>query len=254
MPAPQLVANQANAQLSTGPVTAEGKTRSARNALRHGLTAKNPLLPEEDREEYKRHCETYLARFAWRDECERQLIQRMADIEWRLLRVPHIEAALVEEGEFGALANIAMYEQRLQRTKEKALAHLRELQASRSKEEIKNGFVFSKPAPSKIFCGRCFTESDQKKVCEHCGSKNHLMTEEEFDFRHPMEVDSDGNVIFADASISATASQLSLSFDSESFIRGRESADLSKDSHSPTDLPLTGAISPAPLSPPMVRE
>ena len=142
MPAPQLVANQANAQLSTGPVTAEGKTRSARNALRHGLTAKNPLLPEEDREEYRRHCEAYLARFAWRDECERQLIQRMADVEWRLLRVPHIEAALMQAGEFGALANIAMYEQRLQRTKEKALAHLRELQASRSKEEITTGFVF----------------------------------------------------------------------------------------------------------------
>jgi hypothetical protein len=216
MPAPQLVANQANAQLSTGPVTAEGKTRSARNALRHGLTAKNPLLPEEDREEYRRHCETYLARFAWREECERQLIQRMADIEWRLLRVPHIETALMEEGEFGALANIAMYEQRLQRTKEKALAHLRELQASRSKEEIKNGFVFSKPAPSKIFCGRCFTESDQKKVCEHCGSKNHLMTEEEFDFMHPMNVDSDGNVIFADAGIAATSSQLLLPFENSS--------------------------------------
>src|SRR5688572_28955779 len=218
MPAPQLVANQANAQLSTGPVTAEGKTRSARNALRHGLTAKNPLLPEEDREEYKRHCETYLARFAWRDECERQLIQRMADIEWRLLRVPHIEAALMQAGEFAALANIAMYEQRLQRTKEKALAHLRELQASRSKEEIKNGFVFSKPAPSKIFCGRRFTESDQKKVCEHCGSKNHLMTEEEFDFMHPMNVDSDGNVIFADAGIAATSSQLLLPFEDSSSI------------------------------------
>ena len=185
MPAPQLVANQANAQLSTGPITAEGKTRSARNALRHGLTAKNPLLPEEDPEEYRRHCETYLARFAWRDECERQLIQRMADIEWRLLRVPYIESALMEVGEFAALANIAMYEQRLQRTKEKTLANLRQLQETRSKEEIKNGFVFSKPAPSKIFCGRCFTESAGNKVCEHCGSKNHLMTEEQFDFLHP---------------------------------------------------------------------
>ena len=57
----------------------------------------------------------------------------------------------MEVGEFAALSNIAMYEQRLQRTKEKALAHLRQLQETRSKEEIKNGFVFSKPAPSKIF-------------------------------------------------------------------------------------------------------
>ena len=212
MPAPQLVANQANAQLSTGPVTGEGKTRSARNALRHGLTAKNPLLPEEDREEYQRHCEIYLARFAWRDECERQLIQRMADIEWRLLRIPYIESALMEVGEFAALSNIAMYEQRLQRTKEKALAHLRQLQETRSKEEIKKWVRFFKTRSVEDFLGRCFTESTGNKVCERCGSKNHLMTEEQFDFMHPINVDSDGNVIFDDASIAATSTQLLLPF------------------------------------------
>jgi len=38
------------------------------------------------------------------------------------------------------------------------------------------------------------------------------MTEEQFDFMHPMTVDSDGNVIFADAGVPATSSQLSLSF------------------------------------------
>lgn len=195
MTAPQLIANQANAQFSTGPATAEGKVRSSRNALRHGLTAKNPLLPEEDPEEYKQHCQSFFQRFAWREECERELIQRMADTEWRLRRIPYIEAALMDVGEFAALASIAIYEQRLQRTLEKTTAHLRSLQGARSKEEIKNGFVSSKPAPSKIFCGRCFTENDQKKVCEHCGSKNHLMTEEEFDLRHPANVDSDGNVL-----------------------------------------------------------
>ena len=105
-----------------------------------------------------------------------------------------------------------MYEQRLQRTLEKTLAMLRNLQTTRTKEEVENGFVFSKPAPSKIFCGRCFTESAGNKVCEHCGSRNHLMTEEQFDFMHPMTVDSDGNVIFADAGVPATSSQLSLSF------------------------------------------
>ena len=31
-------ANRANAQFSTGPKTSSGRTRSARNALRHGLT------------------------------------------------------------------------------------------------------------------------------------------------------------------------------------------------------------------------
>ena len=212
MSAVQLAANQANAQLSTGPVTGEGKARSSRNALRHGLTAKNALLPEEDPEEYRQHCQVFFNRFAHRDEFERQLIQRIADIEWRLLRVPAIETALLDSGDFAALPNISMYEQRLQRTLEKTLGFLRNLQTTRTKEEIKNGFVCSKPAPSKIICGRCFTESAGNKVCEHCGSRNHLMTEEQFDFMHPMTVDSDGNVIFADAGVPATSSQLSLSF------------------------------------------
>ena len=103
-----------------------------------------------------------------------------------------------------------MYEQRLQRTLEKTLAMLRNLQTTRTKEEVKNGFVFSKPAPSKIFCGRCFTESAVNKVCEHCGSRNHLMTEEQFGFMHPMTVDSDGNVVFDDVIVSAISQTTAL--------------------------------------------
>ena len=37
--AAQIVANIANAQHSTGPATEAGKTISARNSLKHGLTA-----------------------------------------------------------------------------------------------------------------------------------------------------------------------------------------------------------------------
>lgn len=44
----RLAANRANAPLSTGPATAEGKAKSALNALKTGLTGKTVLLPNED--------------------------------------------------------------------------------------------------------------------------------------------------------------------------------------------------------------
>ncbi len=42
----QILANRRNAALSTGPTSAEGKERSRRNALKHGLAA-TVVVPEE---------------------------------------------------------------------------------------------------------------------------------------------------------------------------------------------------------------
>ena len=44
----QKAANRANARHSTGPKTPEGKAVVSRNALRHGLRARDVVLPEED--------------------------------------------------------------------------------------------------------------------------------------------------------------------------------------------------------------
>ena len=49
----QRKANQRNALKSTGPRTEAGKARSKYNALKHGLTAKTVLLPDENREEFE---------------------------------------------------------------------------------------------------------------------------------------------------------------------------------------------------------
>ncbi len=53
--ASQTLANQANAQQSTGPRTSEGRAASSTNSLRHGLTATSESLfaaKPEEREQY----------------------------------------------------------------------------------------------------------------------------------------------------------------------------------------------------------
>ena len=47
----QLAANAANAQHSTGPRTSEGKNRSSQNASKHGLTAREVVIPPGEQEE-----------------------------------------------------------------------------------------------------------------------------------------------------------------------------------------------------------
>ena len=46
----QTLANRRNAKLSAGPKTAEGKHRSAQNAISHGLLSRETLLEGEDPE------------------------------------------------------------------------------------------------------------------------------------------------------------------------------------------------------------
>ena len=48
----QIQANRANAKHSTGPVTAEGKAISSRNATSHGLTAKELFIPDHLKPDY----------------------------------------------------------------------------------------------------------------------------------------------------------------------------------------------------------
>jgi hypothetical protein len=52
----QVEANRRNANKSTGPKTAAGKARSSRNALKHGILSKIPVLPwVESQKEFDEH-------------------------------------------------------------------------------------------------------------------------------------------------------------------------------------------------------
>ena len=91
----QIEANRKNAQYSTGPRTVEGKRRTARNAVTHGLVSKNPLIPGEDPGDHEQLVLAYFEMFRPSNPCEHTLVHQMVDAEWRLRRVSRLETALV---------------------------------------------------------------------------------------------------------------------------------------------------------------
>jgi hypothetical protein len=158
----KLTANRANVQLSTGPRSAEGKAVSSMNAVKTGLTGRTVLLPSDDAEAYRQHLEAYETEFQPIGLRERELVQSLADIQWRLQRIPGLEMAIYARGreEFAEqfeelepaaraarldletfihyqkpLRNLQIQEGRLQRQREKDMFELRELQEERRQAE-----------------------------------------------------------------------------------------------------------------------
>src|SRR5690348_2148931 len=171
-----LAANRQNALLSTGPRTPEGQAKSSLNAVKTGLTGRTVLLASDDIAEYELHLAAYAEEFAPVGLLETNLVQSIADTDWRLRRIPALESALFAKGriEFADLfneqdlvarphlidahtfityekqiRNLQLQEARLARRREKEIAELRRLQAERiqkQQQEIPaNGFVFSTP-------------------------------------------------------------------------------------------------------------
>src|ERR1700704_2799417 len=87
----QFEANRRNAQRSTGPKTEEGKRRSRRNAMRHGLSAETVIEIVEDVDDYKGFEAAVIADHDARTAGERELVLRLASLLWRLRRAAAIE-------------------------------------------------------------------------------------------------------------------------------------------------------------------
>ncbi|HTU43693.1 MAG TPA: hypothetical protein VMF91_01435 [Bryobacteraceae bacterium] len=160
----QITANQKNAQLSTGPTSSDGKAKSSLNAVKTGLTGRTVLLAGDDAAAYEAHVASFFARSQPAGDEERNLVQSLADTEWRLLRIPALEFGIYAFGrlEFGAefpkedaeirkhlieakiflayqrqLNNLSIQESRLRRQREKDTAALRNLQQLRKQQQAK---------------------------------------------------------------------------------------------------------------------
>jgi hypothetical protein len=91
----RLAANQANAQLSTGPTSVTGKAASSLNGLKTGLTGRTVLLPGDDAAAaYQGLVESFVERHQPVGDAEQNLVQSLADTEWRLQRIPALEMGI----------------------------------------------------------------------------------------------------------------------------------------------------------------
>ncbi len=158
----QLLANIANAMLSSGPRTEEGKANARYNARRHGLTGQFYVMDEADRLAYNEHEAQMLAVLNPADYYQRQLAVAIAQDHWRTNRVKGIEfityglghhehaadssadtaeteVAITQAQTWRAdnkqFSNIALYETRLHRIIAKNKKELDDLQTKRNTAE-----------------------------------------------------------------------------------------------------------------------
>jgi hypothetical protein len=90
----QIEANRRNAQRSTGPRTTGGRSRVASNALKHGLSGGQIVLPGEDPAEFDLFRSDLISDLVPQGALEEVLVEKIVADAWRLRRVPQLEAAL----------------------------------------------------------------------------------------------------------------------------------------------------------------
>ncbi len=94
--AKQAAANRRNAARSTGPRTKPGKARSSRNALKHGLSAEQVVMFDEDPAAFEALRSDLFEHYQPTDPVAEHLVEQVAASIWRLRRVPEIEAGIFE--------------------------------------------------------------------------------------------------------------------------------------------------------------
>jgi len=91
----QLEANRRNARKSTGPKTPEGKNKAGQNALKHGMTARNLLVGEEQVEELEALRQGLWEALQPQDAVEEMLVEQLVELSWRRQRGRRVEAASI---------------------------------------------------------------------------------------------------------------------------------------------------------------
>ncbi|MBV9500409.1 MAG: hypothetical protein JO138_13640 [Acidobacteriaceae bacterium] len=161
----QLTANRANAQLSCGPRSAQGKETVSFNAFRHGLTGRFKIMPYESERDYEELLDGLNQEHRPSTPTENLLVDRMAQHYWLSQRALYLQGFCFNE--FGGCdndAHLALY-LRYQTTHERAfhkcLNDLLKLKAERRKEQI--GFVSQQQKQADLACREAREKRQQER-------------------------------------------------------------------------------------------
>ena len=156
----QITANRANALLSTGPATPEGKAAVRQNAIKYGIHAESLIIPGEDPEEFDQFKEFQLEAWHPQTTAEQQCVDQLTTDSWRLNRLLNAESKLWDSGidaleqKAPILDRVSRMIDRLQRSIRQITRDLQRLQAVRKEAEIKR-------IAKEILAGRYPAEQSQ---------------------------------------------------------------------------------------------
>jgi hypothetical protein len=127
--------NTQNAQHSTGPTSDEGKERSSRNSLVHGLYSRIPYDPKECLDDYLIHRDALMAALKPEDALQEALAKIIVDNLWRVENYRMKEAQ--NHDAYEIVESRGRHEQRLLNSMYKARKELKALQVE-SREAREN--------------------------------------------------------------------------------------------------------------------
>ena len=148
----QKAANLANAQRSTGPGTEAGKSRSRRNAWKHGLTAKDIISESENARDFEALRAELWDQVQPAAGLESLLFDRLVAYAWRSRRAHGLEAQCFPDGNVLNYGNkkdlmaLARHEIALLNAFDRTLRQLLVLQDRRHAKEQEEAIVEIAPA------------------------------------------------------------------------------------------------------------
>jgi len=136
----QLAANTANAQLSTGPRTTEGKAISSQNARTHGLTSRDCIVAPEDQPVFQDLLTSLTAEHKPEGATEHLLFYQLVQASWNLRRINRLETSLattdsdplLDDSLDRTMARLSRYHNRCERTLFRSIKQLKQLQTDRA--------------------------------------------------------------------------------------------------------------------------